>query len=63
MESMKKRGWREVDSALRRVRSLHSLGRLRLNDKLYIEERLQAVLVRIVAMQEEGKDGEPLGGP
>lgn len=63
MESMKKRGWREVDSALRRVRSLHSLGRLRLNDKLYIEERLQAVLARIVVMQEEGKDGEPLGGP
>jgi hypothetical protein len=62
MESMKTRGYRDVDSALRRVRSLHSLGRLGLNDKTYIEDRLQQVLARIISMQEEDKHGDPIGG-
>lgn len=62
MESMKTRGYREVDSALRRVRGLHSLGRVRLNDKTYIEDRLQAVLARIASMVEEDKNGDEIGG-
>jgi hypothetical protein len=62
MESMKKRGWREVDSALRRVRSLHALGRIGVDDKLFIEGRLQDVLGRINSMNEEDKNGDPIGG-
>jgi hypothetical protein len=62
MQSMKDRGWREIDAALRRVRRLHSLDRIRLNDKTYIEDRLQQVLARIASMTEEDKNGDPIGG-
>lgn len=62
MESMKTRGWREVDSALRRVRSLHGLGRVGKADKDYIETRLEEALARIVSMPEEDKHGDPIGG-
>ena len=62
MQSMKERGWREVDTALRRVRRLHSLDRIRSIDKDYIETRLQEVLARIVEMPEEDNNGDPIGG-
>jgi len=62
MESMKARGWREVDSALRRVRSLHGLGRVGKEDKDFIEQRLEEVLARVSSMPEEDKHGDPIGG-
>jgi hypothetical protein len=62
MESMKSRGYRDVDSALRRVRSLHALGRVGFDDKAFIESQLQEVLARINSMTERGKDGEEIGG-
>jgi hypothetical protein len=62
MESMKKRGWNDVDSALRRVRSLNGLGRVGEADKTFIETRLQEVLERIVSMTEEDRHGDPIGG-
>lgn len=62
MEGMKRRGWKEVDSALRRVRSLHALGRVGVDDKLFIEDHLTEVLRRINSMHEEDRNGDPIGG-
>lgn len=59
---MKNRGWTDVDSALRRVRRLHSVDRVRTNDKEYIESRLEEILARIISMPEEDRNGEPIGG-
>jgi hypothetical protein len=62
MQSMKVRGYRDIDSALQRARKLRALGRISGPDLEAIEKPLLTVLARIVTMEETDATGEPIVG-
>jgi hypothetical protein len=57
---MQERGIAEVRSALRRIRNLHALGRVREADFILIQSRLEEAEIIILGMTEYDADGEEI---
>jgi hypothetical protein len=57
VESLKTRGVQELEALRKRVRKSRAMGRISKSDYDFLEERLDEIEARIVAMTEISKEG------